>query len=117
MEREPDQRHNHTGDEQRGRWPGPELRGEGAERSRAGAAVKIAQAEESEGARDAAEKQILQPGLGGARVAFIEGGEDIKREPGQLEPDKNHQQFLAPDEQQQPDRGQEEQSKKFTLVR
>ena len=74
------------------------------EPGRAAHAVDEAQAEQREGAGGAAEEKILETRFGRARVGFVEPRHDVERQTGQFEPDEDHEQFLAADEEHEPNR-------------
>ena len=116
LEREPDQRHHDSGGEQRldGRCT-EGLRDRG-QSGRSRQAVDQADSEKREGARHAAEEKIFQPGFSRPEVAPIERGHDVKREPGQLESDENHEQLFAPDEEEQPDRREQNEREIFAVM-
>jgi hypothetical protein len=52
-------------------------------------------------------RKYFRPASAERRLCSVEGGQDIERETGQLEPYKNHEQFFAPDEQHEADSGEE----------
>ena len=44
-------------------------------------------------------RKYFSPASAERPMLLVECGHNVKREPGQLEPDENHEQFFAPDEQ------------------
>ena len=116
LESETDQRHDDAGGEQWFDGLRLELLPDGGEPGRAAHSVNEAQPEKGECARRAAEEKILQAGLGGTAVGFVERGHDVERQPGQFESDENHEQLFAADEQHQSDRGEQNQREIFALV-
>ena len=60
--------------------------------------INEAEPEESERAGGAAKKEILQAGFSRSDIGLVERSHEIKRQPGKLESDENHEQFLAANE-------------------
>ena len=62
-------------------------------------------------------RKYFSPASAERTLALVERGHDVKRETGQLEPDENHEQFFAADEEHQPDRREQNQREIFAVVR
>jgi len=82
----------------------------------AGKAVEIAEAEEQECRRHAAEEVILHGGFGAFAGGFGEGGENVEAEREQFETDEDDQQVLGRGYEQASGRGHQHHGYKFADV-
>ena len=60
-------------------------------------------------------RKYFSPASADDGCRLVECGHNVKRETGQLEPDEDHEQFFAPDEQQQSDRREQNHREIFAL--
>ena len=100
LERESNQRHDDPDGEQRSERRGG--RGADADRGQRGRSRQAVNKLSPKSVNALAmlpKRKYFRPASAEGRLALIERGHDVKREPGQLEPDENHEQFFAPDEQ------------------
>jgi hypothetical protein len=116
FESEAHQRHDDPGEKQRLDRYGHQFLSDGGQPGGAGGAVDETQPEEGERTRRAAEQEIFQACFGGANICFVERGHEIKRQAGQLEPDENHEQLFAADEQHQSDGRQQDEREIFSAI-
>jgi len=87
LERETDQGHDEAGGKNGRDYS--ELGSDRRETGRASCSVNKTDPEQGERAGGASKKKIFQARFGGTHIAFIESGQDIKREAGQLEANEN----------------------------
>src|SRR5439155_22850291 len=98
FESKADQGHGNAGKKQWGQSLRVELVRNGCKTGAACHSVDEAESEKRKSTGGTAKKKIFQPGFGRPNVAFVKRGHQIKRQPGKLEPNEDHQQLLAANE-------------------
>ena len=101
---ESDQRHDDARGQERCHWT--KLLRDRGETGRGSHSINEADAEKGEGARGAAEQEILQPRFRRTEVGLVERSHDVERQPRELEADENNEKLFAADEQHQSNRRQ-----------
>src|SRR5204862_7734238 len=116
LEGKSDERHHDAGSHRRCDRSGGYFLANGAEPGGLAHAVDKAQPKEGERTRGTAEEKILEASLRGALVRLVEPRHHVERQSGEFEPDENHEQLLAPHEEQESNGGEQKEREIFTAM-